>query len=74
MEGNNSSFNLDPIFSYLNSTEGEESHCEKDPRFLATFYTMYKIGEFVFCKLWIFLYFFKNIKDISLFAATDTLL
>ena len=73
MERNNSSFNLVPNFSYLNLTKGDESLLEKDPRFLATFYTMYKIGEFVFCKLSIFLYFFKNIKDTSLFAATATL-
>ena len=72
MERNNSSFNLVPNFSYLNLTKGDESHWEKDPRFLATFYTMYKIGKVVFCKLSIFLYFFKNIEDISLFGATDT--
>ena len=46
MEGSNISFNFVQSVSYFNSSKGNESHLEKDPMFLATFYTMYKVGEF----------------------------
>ena len=41
MEGGNISFNSVQNISYLYSTKGDELHWEEDPRFLATFYTMY---------------------------------